>query len=570
MKKPAAGPFSAGTVKAAWERALSFWGLAIQKDAPRLDPGAEGLAFIDLSSRELTVNTKRLAELKAEGSLPAVFAHELGHHVRYPHSLSTQARLELLEKEILPFRSYSLLNLFTDYLINTELAREKDFLAQMAAVYRGTPAPAEAMEQDPAFWFYLTCFEEAWGLEPRTLTREAGEALERRFPGARAEAQLLAEEVPNLAPNLFTQFLYFASVVSRYQVVDPEKDGPGDGKSLNPGHGDYSKPSAGDYADALERTAAESEAIRKAIEKGWLKPERIGDTEASRQQRAAGLPGVLAGEPRKLAEAMAIRYRRLAERHLVPPPRERRAGDPLVPSTLSEWDPSDSPREIDWTASILALGPDLAAAAPLRRDLLPDDGGEAVVERPVRLELYLDVSGSMPDPKAALNPMTLGAQVLATSAIRGGGQVRALIYSTNNVRHWAWTRNEMEVSRFLMTYIGGGTDFPFDVLSASVRECGPRQPIRCVLTDSDFSYNLKARESHGASAREAASKGTFVALLNGSRGEEAWVKEIGATGIVTVPVATMAEFPAAAAALGEKLFGTKAAPSPRTGGRRKP
>ena len=316
---------------AAWERALSFWGLAIQKDAPKLDPRAEGLAFIDLASRELTVNTKRLADLKAEGSLPAVFAHELGHHVRYPHSLSTQARLELLEKEILPFRGYSLLNLFTDYLINTELAREKDFLSPDGGRLPGTPAPAEAMEQDPAFWFYLTCFEEAWGLEPHTLTREAGEALERKFPGARAEAQLLAQEVPNLAPNLFTQFLYFASVVSRYQLVDQEKDGPGDGKSLNPGHGDYSRPSAGDYADALERTAAESEAIRKAIEKGWLKPERVGDTEASRQQRAAGLPGVLAGEPRKLAEAMAIRYRRLAERHLVPSPRERRAGDPLRP-----------------------------------------------------------------------------------------------------------------------------------------------------------------------------------------------------------------------------------------------
>ena len=128
----------------------------------------------------------------------------------------------------------------------------------------------------------------------------------------------------------------------------------------------------------------------------------------------------------------------------------------------------------------------------------------------------------------------------------------------------------MEVSRFLMTYIGGGTDFPFDVLSASVRECGRRQPIRCVLTDSDFSYNLKARESHGASAREAAAKGTFVALLNGSRGDEEWVKEIGATGIVPVPVATMEEFPAAAAALGEKLFGTKAATSPRTRRRRKP
>lgn len=166
---------------AAWAKALGFWGLGIQKDAPRLDSRADALAFIDLATREITVNPKRLAELGAEGSLAAVLAHELGHHLKYPHSLSTAAKLEVFEKELLPIRGYSLLNLFTDFLINTELARDRDFLDQMVAVYQGTPAPAEAMEHDPAYWFFLTAFEEAWGLRPRTLTREPAR---RRSPPA--------------------------------------------------------------------------------------------------------------------------------------------------------------------------------------------------------------------------------------------------------------------------------------------------------------------------------------------------------------------------------------------------
>ena len=287
-------------------------------DAPRLDPAADALAFIDLTTRRVTVNPRKVEELKAVGSLEAILAHELGHHLRYPHSLATQARLELFERELLPIHGYSLLNLFTDYLINTDLGRDRELMVQLAAVYRGVSLTARSCEEDPAFIFYLTCFEEAWGLPPRDLTRDAGAALEQRFPGCRAEAQLLAQELPNLAPNLFTQLVYFASVVSRYQILDPEKPDAG-GKEMNPTHGDHSRPSAGDYADALKRSAQESEAIRRAIERGWLKPERIPDQAQSERIRAASLPGVLAGEPKKLEEAMALHYRRLAEKYLFRP-----------------------------------------------------------------------------------------------------------------------------------------------------------------------------------------------------------------------------------------------------------
>ena len=165
----------------------------------------------------------------------------------------------------------------------------------------------------------------------------------------------------------------------------------------------------------------------------------------------------------------------------------------------------------------------------------------------------------MPDPKTCVNPMTLAAQVLCMSAIRNGGQVRGLIYSTNNVAHWEFTRSEIEMSRFLMSYIGGGTDFPFDVLSRSVTECGREQPIRVVLTDSDFAWNLKSGDHKPAIANEAATRGVFVALLNGASPDAAWVKEIGATGIRTIPVPDLESFPKTAAALGEALFGAEGA-----------
>lgn len=554
-------------LEAAWKRALDTWGLAIHVDVPTLDRKSPAIAYIDLETREVVVNPDKVAQLDALDCLDAILAHELGHHLRYPASLAVQARLELLERELLPVRGYSLLNLFSDFLINTDLGRTDTALrAQLARVYQGMPVSKDSLDGDVVFFFYLTCFEEAWFLAPHTLTRAAGPELEKRFPGVRAEAQVLAQELPNLAPNLFTQFIYFASIFSRYQMVDEEqgrkKKGPsgdaGKGAS-NPHHGDHSSPSAGDYADALRRGAQESEAIRRAIAEGWLDPATIPDQEKSEKIRAGMLPGVLAGKPKVLAEAMALHYRRLAERHLVKIPPETKEGEPFIPSTLSPWEVGDSPKEIDWISSITAGGADLGAISPLKRDYIPDDPQDLPRDWRARLEIYLDVSGSMPDPKSSINPMTLAAQVLAMSAIRAGGQVRAVIYSTNHVEHWTWTRSETVISRFLMNYIGGGTDFPFAMLKASIETCGHEQPIRVVLTDGDFHYNLKAGPDRPKIVGKAAERGTFIALLNGAQNAQvAWVKEIADAGARVVPVPDMEGFPKVAAALGDALFGENA------------
>ena len=544
---------------AAWKKALTFWGLAIQVELPRLDPKSKALAYIDLQTRDVVVNPVQLEQFKADECLEALLTHELGHHLRYPHSLATQARLELLEKEILPVRGYSLLNLFSDLLINTEIARERRLQDQLVKIYVGMPEGELA--SDPCFFFYLTCYEEAWNLPPRLLTRKAGVQLEEKFPGVRAEAQLLIQELPNLAPNLFTQFIYFASVVSRYQLLDPEKGEAGRGThQQNPTHDDHSSPSPDDYADALRRSAQESEAIRRAIKEGWLNPAELPSLDPNNAVRTGGLPGVLAGQPKKLADAMAIHYRRLAEKHLFRPPPEKKSGDPIIPSTLSPWERGDAPGEIDWISSLLLGGPQLGVASPVKRDWIDDEPPEGVSDVRIRVEIYLDVSGSMPDPKTAVNPMTLGAQVLCMSAIRHGGQARGLIYSTNNVSHWEWTRSEQLMSRFLMNYIGGGTDYPFAVLERSVRDCGLHQPVRVVLTDSDYSYNLKSLPKNRETVSGAAHVSPYVVMLNGvTNVQEPWVQEIAATGARVVPVPDMKDFPRVAAALGDALFGKSAA-----------
>src|SRR5208337_5343327 len=139
--------------------------------------------------------------------------HEIGHHVRYPGTLAVDARLRLLEKSLIPVAGYSTLNLFTDLLINERLG--PIYHEQFVRVYQAFDAD-QGWGRDPAFLFYLAVYEELWRLSPGALLGPLLSAFERAYTGYRADAQLLAQNLFALGPNLFTQFLYFASVVCRY------------------------------------------------------------------------------------------------------------------------------------------------------------------------------------------------------------------------------------------------------------------------------------------------------------------------------------------------------------------
>jgi hypothetical protein len=116
-------------------------------------------------------------------------------------------------------------------------------------------------------------------------------------------------------------------------------------------------------------------------------------------------------------------------------------GEAIVPTTLEEWDIGEPLAEIDWIATLRLRGDRLGGIAPLRRERLAEYEGAEVPIWQRKVEIYLDVSGSMPDPRQSLNAMTLGALVLATGAIRSDGAVRALMYSHEYVSHWDWCRS---------------------------------------------------------------------------------------------------------------------------------
>jgi hypothetical protein len=547
LSVPAPDPELDAIVSECWPLAQAHWSRFLLLQPPGDGTEQVAIAQIDLSTRRIGLHYRLIREKGLLDCIEGLLAHEVGHHVRYPGTLTTQARLRLLEKAILPLDNYSVVNLFTDLLINDTLWPALG--TQLARVYQAFTADPMA-GADPAFLFYLSIYEERHGLEPAVLMGPGREELQRAHPNYRAEAQLLGQNLFHLGPNLYTQFLYFVSVISRYVRLAQSGADQAGGQSNDCGCGD---PSADDWADALTPDAREREAIRRAEAEGWLRrelAERMRDRDAL-ARRIATLPGVGGDDATRVPEVMAAYYRRQADRYLLRPPPQLVLGEATTPTTLEEWEPGDPLRDVDWAATLSERGPLLGAAQPLRRQRVAEaEGWEVPLWQP-RVEVYLDVSGSMPDPRLTRNAMTLAAQILVTGAIRAGGWARAILYSGAAVPFWEWCRSEAELSRFLMHYIGGGTEFPFDLLRKSVVECGATQPTRVLITDADFHANYENLPDSAAFVEAARVSPHLILMLHATNDRSGHYTRAGAR---VITVKELEDYPTMAVALANALF----------------
>ncbi len=537
-----------------WPLAQAYWSRFLLLGQPIDDSSQPSIAQIDLLSRQVSLNADQILSKKLIGSVEALLAHEIGHHVRFPGTLQTQARLRILERSLIPFDEYSVINLFTDLMINERLGQHlKD---QMVCIYQAfTTEPAFHGEgqwkRDPLFLFYLGIYEELWHLDAGCLMGPATGDFQRAFPSFRAEATVLAQNVFTLGPNLYTQFLYFLSIATRY-LRPLFEDQP---KAIDPYQCGKRQPTPDDWGEALAPTARELEAIQRARDAGWFDDDQGKRLEQAKdlETRMAGLPGFGTIDATLVPEAMAAYYRQKAEVYLLRPPPQRRCGESHTPTTLEEWESGDSLRDIDWLATLIHRGDELGAALPMKRSRVAEEEGFDVPMWQPRMEIYLDVSGSMPNPCLAFNAMTLAAQILSLGTVRAGGRVRALLFSSDPLLFWEWNRSETEMSRFLMHYLGAGTVFPFMILARSVAECGDDQPIRVVISDRDFDANPDSHESHRLILGEAvATSARFILLQHVP--DKARVRSYRGLGATVIEVQNMDDFPRLATELTLALF----------------
>jgi len=544
--------FTPETVATCWRDALGLWDVSVQLSPPephvpfRPDAGHanEPLAYIDLEKRQVFVHFELLHDMGAAGSLTAVLAHEIGHHARFPHTLGWDAELRVQEQRLLPGLKQSLTNLFYDLQVNEVVGRTH--AAELAEVYRGFQRVRGEAECSPLFFFYLAIYEELWGLAPGQLAPAAQEGpMEEQFPGIRAEARMFAQTFYAL-PSPRLQFLYFCATFIRF-IGAPEKT-----TYCLPLGGDVSQPDVDDLDAAIHGAGRWEDALEEARERGWLGDgEEKPDALTTIDRVTHSLPGRSSKQLRRAL--VGKHYRRLVDQHVLKLPTAPSKPEPYLRTLPEAWEYGDDPSSIDWTLTVLSQGP-LAAVSPLRRELEADLPPPSELGVP-SVEIYLDTSGSMPNPAHQFNAMTLAAQVLSASALRKKATVKGVIYSAGSPEVSPWMYDEDTARDFLLGYIGGGTLYPFDLLESLSRE--RPDALRVIISDSDFLSNVSDGDNLRVlveATRRSRALVAFLALPEEHKARSVLAPVLAERRFRLVVVTWLSDFGPSAAALSRALL----------------
>lgn len=132
---------------------------------------------------------------------------------------------------------------------------------------------------------------------------------------------------------------------------------------------------------------------------------------------------------------------------------------------LEPWELGDPLDEIDWLQSV-TLSPRPIPGVTTMRRLYGQAPGTDKQYEPVDLDLYVDSSGSMPNPQRVGSYLALAGAIIALSALKAGASVQATLWSGK--QQWLSTsgfvRNDGEILAVLTGFFGGGTAFPIHKL----------------------------------------------------------------------------------------------------------
>ena len=454
----------------AWPQALTAWGRFTRLRPPRLLPVADlaqgpkrsSFAWFNLLDVEVSIDLEQVTGAGLQDHAVAVLAHEIGHHVLSPGDLltagrmSVQARLGLVHQAA---HSPLVTNLWSDLLINDRLQTRAH--VDIAAVYR-----ALAPRDDTVMALVLRACEILWSLPAGDLSGPG--------PHPEAEALLISRLVRAYAHDPVGGVGGFAMVLRPFLpptttptpatwCTHQEKPGtPVPGLATDPtATADPVHPvldprvmGTGVPVDTEDPSPRTLDTIHQNTGASTLSP--------------ADYTAVLAalGVGTTPQEAAIAWYREHAAQHLVPFPvrRAELAPEPLL-GGHDLWDVGDDLSDVDWTATVLA-SPQVIPGMTTRQRHYEQETGAEPETVPVDLDIYLDSSGSMPDPTRTGAPIALAGAILAMSALRVGARVQATTWSGPQqiAGTDGFTRDADAVLTAIVAHFGGSTSFPIQLL----------------------------------------------------------------------------------------------------------
>ncbi len=494
---------------AAWPEALAAWSRFTRLRAPNLCVTSEAakqegltgsFAMIRLVDQAIIVDLAVAEAERVAGFAVEILAHEVGHHVLAPATLTDHARMIARMRRALPTveaQAPMVANLYTDLLINDRLQRSVGL--RIAEVYR---AMSHGSTQGGVVWsLYLRIYEILWSLERGSI---GGGSTTDRLEG---DALLGARLVRSYARDWLDGSGRFAALLLPHLLEDQQSAKIIE-KFLDTRHAG----AGGDPAGLIEEEAGEREGAIHPAQDAALADLPVSDDEdaageAKERPREVARNVSSRGqarEPFQFGEILrasgvtitdhdaAVRY--YAERarpYLVPfPSRETPESSEPLPEGLEPWEMGHSLDEVDWFQSVLQSPRIVPGLTTVQRVWGTTEGREPRRE-PLDLDLYVDSSGSMPNPQQLTSYPALAGAILCLSALRAGARVQATLWSGKRqfITTDGFVRDRDTVLRVLTGYFGGATAFPIHVLrdTYAARMANARPAHILVISDDGVS-----------------------------------------------------------------------------------
>jgi hypothetical protein len=523
--------------EAVWPKALEVWSKFTRLRPPTLcltneSAEKEGLrgsfAMIRLQDQAVIVSLPSVVACHVEQFALEVLAHEIGHHVLAPATLEEHTRMLARMRWALPTverHAPMVANLYTDLLINDRLQRSAAL--RLADIYRALGTQSKT----GAVWtLYMRMYEILWSLERGAL---GGGKTDDRIEG---DAWLGARLVRSYARDWLDGSGRFAALLLPHLLEDErsaeaiekwldtrnagaggtptglteEEAGEREGAihpSQDPDLADVPEGTPGEYAKARDKVTAPRETQENSGARGQARePFQYGEL-----LRAAGV---------NLSDhEVAVRYyRERARPHLVPfPSREIPESTDPIPEGLEPWDFGHPLDAADWLQTLLQSPKVIPGMTTVQR-VWGNAEGHLPQRVPLDLDLYVDSSGSMPNPQQLTSYPALAGAVLCLSALRAGARVQATLWSGKNqvTSTDGFVRDEEAILRVLTGFYGGGTAFPIPTLRDTYTSRRRARPAHILVISDDGVSTMFDNDERGNSGWDIAAMALQVARGGGT------------------------------------------------------
>lgn len=512
----------------AWPKALAAWSKFTRlRDACLCETSAEArekglsgsFAMIRLVDQSVVIDLEQIRKIGLDDYAVEILAHEIGHHVFAPGNATDQFRLLARIRRALPTLEHHapmVANLYTDLFINDRLQRQAGM--RMNAIFKVIQHSADTSKSQSTLWvLYMRIYEHLWKLEKGTLVSPS------EAPQSNSDAWLAARLVRVYAADWLRGAGKFATLVLPYLVED--------GLAQD---AIFYLQDTKDAANACEPYGAqdiEDDEVDGAIHPiddplilGADEQESIAIRD--RAQQSSAKRGGQAREPFEYGEILkaagiklndheiAIRYyRERALPYLLPFPVKltRECPEPQIEG-IEPWEFGDSFDEIDWMQSLMHGPLPIPGLTTFRRTYTNEPGNDRI-QKPVDLDMYVDSSGSMPNPQKEISYLALAGAIIALSALRSGARVQVTLWSGKDqyMQTKGFVSDSDDILRVLTGFYGGGTAFPIHRLRDTYKQ-KRNTPTHILMISDDgittmFGEDEEANNGWDISARSLANAG---------------------------------------------------------------